>query len=354
MKRQHKILNRLLSQEYVPSQVLANEFSVSSRTIREDLKILKEKGFPRGYKIINQPRLGFKLEIIDDELFTTYINYNNINRPPTEQAKMIAFIGINIAVTNNSNTLEGFAQQYYISSTKMKKQIIEIEKICSYFKVELKRDSNKLYFYYGLEENIRELICHFMNSYQLTNYFMKDKIDPYYTKISKIVSGVVIENNVVPTESTSDIFHIRLFLQLYRIQKGYILEDNYNCDYIKRYYKIASELLNRSIPNCSDSEIRYLANCLSQNLDVKESAVSSSLYAEVKQIIEATEKNFNIQFFDKSELSIQIAKILVKSKYRIEINYQLLNKEELKNKFSYVLFEYINYFFSQRLLFINS
>lgn len=65
------------NKDIVTGEFLCNNLGVSSRTIRSDIKELNKILEKNGANIISEKSRGYKLEILDDDLFNILVSSNN-------------------------------------------------------------------------------------------------------------------------------------------------------------------------------------------------------------------------------------------------------------------------------------
>jgi lichenan operon transcriptional antiterminator len=82
-RRKALFLLLLRSEKHTTSQNLAAELNVTSRTVKNDIKYLKNELSSLKLAIISKPSLGYKLEITDEELENKLKRYFQIYQPTT-------------------------------------------------------------------------------------------------------------------------------------------------------------------------------------------------------------------------------------------------------------------------------
>lgn len=142
-------------EEYTTTKELAEEFSISSRTIRNDLDAIEYSTKDLPIKIERTPRLGIRLEFLEKVGLDSILYTNDMKEySRDERAVVIAMM----LILTDKTTIEQLADQMEVSKNTLVEDLNSVEALFEYYGITLERKS-----YYGLtisgdEEKIRNMV----------------------------------------------------------------------------------------------------------------------------------------------------------------------------------------------------
>ncbi|MDQ0361801.1 HTH domain-containing protein [Breznakia pachnodae] len=90
-KREKGILLYLCENELSTSEAMAKEFQVTTRTIRNDIKMLNEQASENGFEILSKSGIGYSMNITDLDCFQQFcdeIDEKSIDIPVTSEDRI--------------------------------------------------------------------------------------------------------------------------------------------------------------------------------------------------------------------------------------------------------------------------
>lgn len=129
-------------EEYTTTKELAEEFSISSRTIRNDLDAIEYSTKDLPIKIERTPRLGIRLEFLEKVGLDSILYTNDMKEySRDERAVVIAMM----LILTDKTTIEQLADQMEVSKNTLVEDLNSVEALFEYYGITLERKS-----YYGL------------------------------------------------------------------------------------------------------------------------------------------------------------------------------------------------------------
>ena len=243
--RQVKILESLINNndEYFTSNQLAQQFNVSIRTIKSDLKEIKKfSETNNNFKIEALPSKGTKLVIYDKKALLSslnkfthkvdYPNKDNINRT-TELIKKLVFANTYISKYSMMESL-------YISESTLYQTVNEAKQKLKEFNLNISYKTNHGYYIEGDEVDKRHYIM--VNNRCLNNSIV---INEEVARIYNIIANTFVDNKYQINEKNLQNITMHVALTIQRVKDG-----NYanikNTSSLKETveYKISENILN--------------------------------------------------------------------------------------------------------------
>lgn len=160
----------LRSNDYKKSSILGDELEVSSRTIKNDIKILKKELSQIDIEIIAKQSKGYKLEISNKEFEGDLKEYFKIYQSSTidnEFDTRVQYIIRKLLVSKTPVKVEIFQKELYVGNNSLSKELSSIKQILSNYKLKLITRPHYGIFIEGSEANKTLLIV------RLYKYFDK-------------------------------------------------------------------------------------------------------------------------------------------------------------------------------------
>ncbi|GGB54640.1 PRD domain-containing protein [Virgibacillus dakarensis] len=246
---------------FTTSRKIAEKLGVTSRTIREDIKIINGKinGFQtkiiskksKGYKIIaeSHEQLFELLHEVDSE--NLLFDVNSVT--PEDRVR---FIMKKLLYSNESIKIESFMEELYVSDSTIKNDLIKVKEVLKKYNIKIVKDNNGMrakgnevnkrfcisdYFIYS-EEIDNRLIIKLVNSFGY--HFSDDDIN----RVKEIILQELSENDIEITDDTLNKIAIHIIIAIGRIKSGQPVSTLSNMNYLKNEseYGIAKKI-NKSI-----------------------------------------------------------------------------------------------------------
>lgn len=158
--RQIELLKYLeKKEEYTTTKELADQFSISSRTIRNDLDAIEYATKNLPIRLERTPRLGIRLEVLEKAGLDSILYTNDMKEYSRDERSIVIAV---ILILTDKTTIEELADKMQVSKNTLVEDLNSVETLFDYYGIKLERKS-----YYGLsisgdEEKIRNMI---FNSY---------------------------------------------------------------------------------------------------------------------------------------------------------------------------------------------
>ena len=341
--RQVKILESLINNndEYYTSNQLAQQFNVSIRTIKSDLKEIKKfSETNNNFKIEALPSKGTKLVIYDKKAllsslnkFTRKVDYpnkDNINRT-TELIKKLVFANTYISKYSMMESL-------YISESTLYQTVNEAKQKLKEFNLNISYKTNHGYFIEGDEVDKRHYIM--VNNRCLNNSIV---INEEVARIYNIIANTFVDNKYQINEKNLQNITMHVALTIQRVKDGnYVNIKNTSSLKETVEYQISENILNHLLMmyNIDREHLQNEVQLLTQTILGKtEYYINDSLQDQINDIINSffieTQSKFSVNFCTNENLKLFLALHVVPMIYRIKSHTTLVNEmaSEIRQSF---------------------
>ena len=142
-------------EEYTTTKELAEQFSISSRTIRNDLDAIEYDTKDLPIHLERTPRLGIRLEFLEKVGLDSILYTNDMKEYSRDERSIVIAM---ILILTDKTTIEQLADQMEVSKNTLVEDLNSVEALFEYYGITLERKS-----YYGLtisgdEEKIRNMV----------------------------------------------------------------------------------------------------------------------------------------------------------------------------------------------------
>ncbi|MEG0239100.1 BglG family transcription antiterminator [Anaerorhabdus sp.] len=230
-KKRILFLFHILSMQngYVRSFELAEHAGVTERTIKNDIKELRDFSRASGAELHAQKGKGYYLEVIDNEIYkqvkkqmTIQFMYKN-NDNLIQQSRTNDILR-RIVVETEYLTIDDIADELYLTKSSIKEEMHEVNEILKSFNMAFRRKNEPGYLIKGNEFHRRMLMLSLFEVH-------------YHEAIPIYKSNDFTSNFYREDQERYDIRHI--FLQVLREERSYITDENglsrYLCLMSSRY-----------------------------------------------------------------------------------------------------------------------
>lgn len=351
--RKKKILTEFLrNDEPITGKYLSKIVGVSSRTIRDDIKLLNKELKTREIEITSAPRIGYTINPRGKNVLTVLSEYIENARKgiavlPEDR---LFYIIKRLLQTNEFITQENLANELYVSKSTIDGDIDKVEKWLTKNNLTMIKKPSCGIKIQGNEFQVRYSISdYFMNSCDTS--CIEDILNVNIDKIKEIILNVqeVIALKLSDIALNNLIIHIAIAIT--RIKEG--MEITFPTTEVKNLkskaeYKMAEKIimnLEKEFKiNIPEGEKAYITIHLlgikvltDEELDVHEveTAIGSELLQVIYQIVFEIKKIYKIDFSSDEKLIHGLALHLKPALNRLKYNMNLRNPllKEIKEKY---------------------
>ena len=126
--RYRKIIKLLQENKIITAEKMSELLSISEKTIRNDIKLLKSDVMRNGGVIKSVPRIGYSLEIANQEKFDQYLLDKEEVEISTDGGRINTIINYLLKHTNSYMKLEDLAEQMHLSISSMNRDFKYVKK----------------------------------------------------------------------------------------------------------------------------------------------------------------------------------------------------------------------------------
>ncbi|PAV28313.1 hypothetical protein CIL05_16890 [Virgibacillus profundi] len=352
--------------EFVTGKELATKLGVTSRTIREDIKIINHEINRYGVEILSQKSKGYKVPLASQEQLKVLLNKVETERLTLEVNSVtpedrVRFITKKLLYSNESIKIELLVDELYVSDSTIKNDLKKVKEILNKYNIKVVND-NKGIQAKGNEINKRFCISdYFIHSEEIDNSLIIKLVSSFgyhfsdedINKIKTIILHELSKNDIEVTDNTLNKIAFHIIIAIGRIKSGQPISSISNMESLKgeSEYRIAIRI-NESIENLysikiPEQEIAYttlhlVGNRLGQKGNISLSDLKLFLGEDTFQlsldIVEQTRislKGLNIS--DDEELIYSLGLHLKQLVTRLTFNMNIRNPMVREIKIKYPL-----------------
>lgn len=361
--RTTSILRELLKAEtFVTSEYLAQVLTVTSRTIRSDMKELEAIVANYGATIKSIRGTGYQLEIHDDQTFRQLLmgiieqekeKYDEI---PTLPEDRVRYIMRRLLLAEEYCKLDHIADELFISRSTLQNDLKIVKNIFHRYGITLDKRPNFGLKVRGDEFKLRlcisdHLFEEFTNELELTETDL-----PIYTKEDLIIIRTVIVNQINTNQiSLSDIglnnLIIHIAIAAHRIKSGKYV--TLHCDDLlelkkEKHYQVAEKIVKEFERELKvrfpEQEVAYmtihlLGTKMATEMHIHESTIHGFMDIKidtvVKKILKIIDHELNLGIQEDKELYVAICLHLKPAIHRFHFGINLPNPllEDIKSSY---------------------
>lgn len=246
--------------QFISSKDLAAKFGVSSRTIREDIRLINDKIEKYQTQIISKKSKGYKIYSHSNEqlkvlLDTVEAEVLSIDDNFVTSDDRVRFIIKRILYSDESIKLQSLGDDLFVSVATIKNDLKKVKGILNKYNIQVTKTNNGIhakgneinkrfcisdYFIYNEEINHTFII-------QLVNSFGYEFSEKAIDQIKEIILIELNKNEIEITDVTLNKIAIHILISIGRIKSGQPISSTQNMDYLKgeREYKIAANINKR-------------------------------------------------------------------------------------------------------------
>ncbi len=353
---------------FVTSNELAKKLGVTSRTIREDIKIINGTINIYGTQITPKKSKGYKLFFDSEKQRNLLLNKIETERLMFDVNSValedrVRFIVQKLLCSTKSIKLELLGDELYVSDSTIKKDLKRVKEILKEYNITVVKD-NKGIKAKGNEINKRFCISdYFINSGKIENIFIIKLINCFgnnfsdgdMKKIKEIILSQLDKNNIQITDEILNKIAIHILIAVGRIKNGQPVSSIRNIEYLKSKdeYEVAKRINHfiESLYNVkfSEQEIAYTTLHLAGNrLGQKEKILLSDLElflgddifklsVDIVEQIKIGLKGLDI-YEDKKliyNLGLHLEQLVMRLTYNMNIRNPLVNKIKIQHPLAF-------------------
>lgn len=350
-ERQRSILQLLKRNNYFQNgESIAIFLGISSRTVRNEIKALKEVLKDFGAKIISQRGLGYRLEITDYNKFRKINEQIRIDSPKFTSSldkNEIVFEIIGNIIKNNLIGevvfLQDISDNMYLSISTIKNYLPLVNDEIKKFNLSLSMDRFRGIEIVGDEDSFRYLISEYI--FRLKNeYFRSKEMNIFHEdeiqKIRKIVLELLNRYNLFLTDAAIDNFIVHIWISLKRsVNNKTVFYKELEIMELKNTteFTVASELIERikaSMGIDVTNEIYYYTQHLVSSNKLINNQLNPDELEYLNQIVDdifldiknSTKINFTDDIELRNNLIVHLSVALRRIKYKMNIRNELLEQ----------------------------
>lgn len=306
--------------EYLTSQDLASELSLSDRTVRNYIQQLKELVAENGAEIVAKQGYGYQLKITHKLTFDLFLSQQEVGLGYKKQPVIVDVIDrqnyllnqllLEEAVLN----IDDLAEELYISRSSLSKDMQEIKEKLKPYSLSIVSKSGKGLWVAGEERDKRHFIMdtffgknyhNFLQKYLGNSQFFKDVS---FEELTIIILDETREAKLKISDFIIQNLVLHLSLAIKRLQEGFEIKDlGIASDISSRLeYQVAQQIVRRievvTAISFPEEEISYLALHLMAKSNHKETDVNQELAKELAAVITYLSHEIGLPLTDDYQL----------------------------------------------------
>lgn len=339
--REQKIIEELWkSNTHLSLDYLSQTFGVSTRTISNDIKYLMQIGMRCGFQIHLKRKVGYYLQIIDQEKFNAYLEYHQETPVISSKDRLDTIIAC-LLLTKNYLTQESIAKLLQVSKSIIKVDMPKVEKLLLEHGLELVK---KAHYGITLQGSLYHRLLYILELYEKENPYVKEVIDQCAGNhdIKELEKQLITElKHYNLSTNYIELKKIDMFLRicLYTTQEG-ISEERQEPLEDSVYTKLAG-LMAASIQriyhiSLQDCHIAHLSSYLKQKTKPNKATLTydAHLKEDLEEFLKEADKEYHTAFQEdeefKKSLFAHVALLLDRLHQSISFSNPLVNEISVK------------------------
>lgn len=349
------IFHLMNSDKPLTSDVLSGLISVSPRTVKTDMLLIKDNIGEIGAELITRKGVGYSINIINRELFDPFyeqlIYYRMLlGTFMTDRIARFVYIARTLVASEDYIKIEDIADEMYLSNSSVKQEMKAIYSFLNSYHLQIDSKVGKGIKVIGSEENRRlaivELVVNRYHKIKVTdsseNYArILDCTEDLRQKIRRNFLKTFRNSGIYAVDDETLRFAFYLVVLMNRIKEGHTIEFNQDVyqELIElKEYKVANDVIEnlREIGGfeVSNHEIAFIALMFHSMRDIKidEVDTNNSNYDEtvilvndvIKELNQVWNINFNEMRMFKDYLIAKFIPIIAQIKYGLSSNQRVV------------------------------
>lgn len=357
--RLQKILEALrLAQEPLTSSDIASLLQVSSKTIRNDIKVLNELLKPYGTHIVSLKGKGYQLTIRNERLFYEFIqeqtNYKK-DDVPSNHPDRVKYLMEKLLMTSDYIKIDDLAEQLFISRSTLQHDLKYIRAILKEYKLALEHKPYHGIKIIGDETQIRYCISEYLfNQQSVLKDNMADWLGILPEEELEMIKNSVLFNlrkhHIIISDISLQNLITHIAIACKRIRESHsvqMIHPHFQEIETSKVFLVAQEIANaiqeKLYISFTEHEIAYLAIHL-QGTKITDSSIhhtevisviDDEIQEMVKEMLKRIDAEFGFHLADDKELLLAMSLHLKPaiSRYKFKMNIRNPMLEEIKSKY---------------------
>lgn len=375
--RSYQIIDSLYGkQDYLDQEELSDILGVSTRTIRELMKNVREEINKHGALITYKNNLGYRMEIVDSRMFLTYIDevHTSLNslkyEYPITQKERCDYLIRKFLVSEQPLKSDDLCEELGVSKTTFAQDLKNVKEELKKYRLSLQTAFRKGLYLDGNESDIQRCTAdyYFYNEYADSESFTEHTLGMFCKKyeltIRNTVRNVLDQNHYSMTDLGVNNLVIHILITLFRTEKGMDngnqktgSRDTSNCQLeMKMAEEIAEGTYKRTKISIEKEYLYFIAvHMMGSRLltEKDENLISLNTLNLVRELLDKLNEQFHINFYEDLELfgllCMHMEPMIQRVKNGIPLRNPLLQTIKTENPDGYDLAVYSCHWLTDRL-----
>lgn len=351
-----QLIDLLPRDSFITSEEVASFFKVSSRTIRKWCKEVNNSLAGNGGGIEVKPRLGIRLVIENEEVFTAFLKQisNVDNNVPNSQEERVQYLLEYLLVSEEYVRLDDLSEQLYVSKSSLSNDLKIVKERLKEYNLILETKARYGMKVSGNEFDLRLCITNNTSErlMEQAGYKTSGNSKNEIEAISKVLNDIFNKNQFKISDIAYQNLITHIFVSVKRLQNNdeivlgteelSALQQDYRNEYqlAKQISLGITEIFQQELP---EVEVGYIAIHLAskkiidlQHVRNENLVITNEINQIVKKMLQTIYDFFKVDFRDDLELRMALASHLVPLKVRISYDLNLKNPllKEIKTRFT--------------------
>lgn len=351
-----QLIDLLPRDSFITSEEVASFFKVSSRTIRKWCKEVNNSLAGNGGGIEVKPRLGIRLVIENEEVFTAFLKQisNVDNNVPNSQEERVQYLLEYLLVSEEYVRLDDLSEQLYVSKSSLSNDLKIVKERLKEYNLILETKARYGMKVSGNEFDLRLCITNNTSErlMEQAGYKTSGNSKNEIEAISKVLNDIFNKNQFKISDIAYQNLITHIFVSVKRLQNNdeivlgteelSALQQDYRNEYqlAKQISLGITEIFQQELP---EVEVGYIAIHLAskkiidlQHVRNENLVITNEINQIVKKMLQTIYDFFKVDFRDDLELRMTLASHLVPLKVRISYDLNLKNPllKEIKTRFT--------------------
>lgn len=251
--KENMLMSMLKTSEYTTASALAEQIGLSEKTVRTTLAGLKETLTGTGAMIQMKKGKGYRLEILNKEIFRRYqmdVGIMQEERIPDRPAERLYYLMGKLLVEGSLLNANELCESLYISRNTLNSDLKKIKNILSYYAIRLIRENDGTIHIEGNEFDIRS--CLVYRSVRYGNLLIKDReiMGQEFMVIRDIVLEEIKKFGLHIWRFVLQDLLVTVYTAIARIRQGHYVEEEWLTESWKSHKKgsdMEAEWMNADI-----------------------------------------------------------------------------------------------------------
>ncbi|MBR0137561.1 MAG: transcription antiterminator [Erysipelotrichaceae bacterium] len=321
-----QLLSLLLNSDYITSEQIASQLSVSYKTAQQMCRELSDDMQGHGVNLTSKKGKGYKLEITDPKLFQVFYDGPEHGFIPVYPAERISYLIWSMIQGNYVKTAD-ISEEMYVSASTVTNDLREVEILIGKYNLTLERRPHYGMRIEGREYDKRRCLAECMKDARYID--LSDLLNAH--ERANTISSLLKENLEHGSFRVSAVAFNELLnhiiIQIDRIKKGYLIEKDFRQitdeKSLQLAARIAQNIGEEADVRFTPEEINYLGLLLLAKQTVVSErggnlAFDSSVMELANDMIDSVYDAFNVDLRDDLELKMTLCQHLIPLKIRME------------------------------------